>query len=253
MSFVGIAVGTSIAGAGYKIFDSVKKDKQADKIAAANQRPVYDHPEEIDQVYDVAASEVNNTLEEDLATQQLQLNASDSIDAILKSGGRADFGVINGTYGNQLRAMIASLAAKRDARIAAYNTAAYNKAKAKDAEFSYNEDAPFKDAKEQEALLRQQGEQSKMAGINGIIGVASDLATGNLKPGQYGTQAPPPSVGPELRAPAPTIAAPVTIPTATPDANDHYYDESANGWRINGGNNVIAGFDEFGQPIYKRR
>jgi len=180
---------TAAIGASYKIFDSIRKNKQAKDIAKNNVRPVYQRSGEIDDVYNLSASELGNNQQQDFAAQQLAQSQASGIDAILKSGGRADFGVINNSYGNQLQAALTNLSRQRDQKVANFNNAAYSLAKAKDAEFQYNKDAPYKDAKQAEALLRQQAEASKNEAISIAAGMEANSKTEDLAPGQYGVGA----------------------------------------------------------------
>jgi len=177
---------TMAMGTAYKIFDSIRKNRQAKELAKNNVRPVYQRGSEIDDVYNLSASELGNNQQQDFVAQQLAQSQSSGIDAILKSGGRADFGVINNAYGSQFQAALSNLSKVRDQKIANFNNAAYSLAKAKDAEFQYNKDAPYKDAKQAEALLRQQAEQSKNEAISMAIGMEANAKTQGLTPGQYG-------------------------------------------------------------------
>lgn len=254
MSFLAVTAGATLVGSGYKIYDSARKNSQANKIEAANKRPIYNKPKEIGDAYNVATSEVGDTTLQDFATDSLGQNEANGIDAILKSGGKADFGVIHGTYGTQLKGMLATLAMNRDQKIAAYNNAAYNLAKSKDTEFQYNQDAPFKDAKQQEGLLKQQAEQDKMDAINTITSTAVSLATANIKPGQYGSKNTStgitipdsgvrsidlPDSG-DLRRPSPTIGNAPTL-------------QNRSGGLVESqpGSFIIDHLDEWGNPVYK--
>jgi hypothetical protein len=177
-----ISAGVSAATAGYKIYDSIRKNKAANQIERTTKRPIYNHSSLIDDAYNTALSEVDNTQEKDLGTQQLDNGLYGGIDAILKSGGKADFGTVYNNYGTQMRGLLSTLSKNRDSRIAAANNAAYNLAAAKDAEFQYNQDAPFKDAKQREAQLRGQSAQSLNEGISAIAGGVSNALTEKLKP-----------------------------------------------------------------------
>lgn len=173
----GASAGVSGLTAGYKIFDSIRKSNAANTINAETKRPIYNHSSLVDDAYNTAESEVNNTQEQDLGTQQLDNGLSGGIDAILKSGGKADFSTIYNNYGTQMKGLLATLSKSRDSRIAAANNAAYNLAAAKDAEFQYNQDAPFKDAKQREALLRQQSAQSLNEGLSDFAGGVGNALT----------------------------------------------------------------------------
>lgn len=182
MSWAAVVVG--VVGTGYKIYDSARKSSQAKKLAASNQRPVYNPDGSIREVYDLATNEVQNPAMQDFISSQLEQGQSNGIDAILKSGGRADFGVVNQQYGNQLRQSVADLMRSRDAKIAAQANAAYNLARSKDTAFSYNKDAPYKDLKQQEAQLRQQSEQSKADAISTAASTVANYGIATSKPGE---------------------------------------------------------------------
>jgi hypothetical protein len=178
---IGAAVGA------YKIYDSIHKSSQAKKLAKSNIRPVYKADGSIQDVVDLAGSELNDKTSSDYADRELRLGQSAGIDAILKSGGKADFSTINSTYGNNLTRILAQVQQERDRKVAAYNTAQYNLAKSKDAEFMYNQDGPYKDKKQQEAQLRQQSAQSASDATNAIISGVSAYGMATNKPGEYGT------------------------------------------------------------------
>jgi hypothetical protein len=166
-----------------------------------------------------------------------------------------------------MNAMLLTLQRNRDARIAAANNAAYNVAKAKDAEFQYNLDAPYKDKKQEEAVLRQQAEQSKSDAINTIASTAANYGIATSQAGQYGSKdsgggmfdgmdkstggtAPLISsvqnrqkgaiVNPDFQAPKIQY----TAPAPPPDNYGYDPDNSAHNWRI-------VDFDEYGNPIYR--
>lgn len=181
MAWAALVVGAATTG--YKIYDSAHKSSQAKKLAAANKRPVFKADGSIQEVYDLATSEVNNTRVEDYATRQLEQSQSSGIDAILKSGGKADFGTVHNQFGGQLQAAITMIGRDRAQKVASLNNAAYAKAQSKDAEFSYNRDAPFKDLKQQEAQLRQQSEQSKADAFSAASSTVGGYLTATLKPG----------------------------------------------------------------------
>ncbi len=190
MAFVAISAGVGIAATAYNVVDSVNKNAAAKKLGESNTRPAYNAPPEIDEVKQLAASEVNNTYLEDSVMRNLAQSQSQGIDAILKSGGKADFSTIHNTYGTQLTAALQTLYKDRDQKIATYNSAAYASAQANDAEFQYNKDAPFKDKKQQEATLRQQSAQAASAAFSTAASTVSNLGIAKAKQGQYGTQDP---------------------------------------------------------------
>ena len=186
MAFVAISAGLGVAATAYNVVDSVNKNNAAKKIGESNARPIYNAPEEIDQVKQLAASEVNNTFLEDSVLRTLGQSQSQGIDAILKSGGKADFSTIHSSYGNNLTAALQMLYKDRDQKVATLNNAAYNSGQSKDAEFQYNQDAPFKDRKQQEAILRNQSAQAAAQAFNMAASTVSNYATANTKPGDYG-------------------------------------------------------------------
>ena len=181
-----VSLGLSAATAGYKIYDSIRKDREAKKLEANNKRPIYKADGSIQEVLDIATTELSDDYNKDFVAQQLQQNQSAGIDAILKSGGKADFETINSTFGKGLQHGLNQIMMERDRKIANYNNAAYNKAASKDAEFQYNQDAPYKDKQQRAAMLRGQSEQS----LNEAFGLAAEgianYGTANLTPGQYG-------------------------------------------------------------------
>lgn len=217
MAWAAAAVG--LATTGYKIYDSAHKASQAKKLAAANKRPVFKADGSIGEVYDLATSEVNNTGLQDYATRQLEQNQSSGIDAILKSGGKADFSTIHNQFGSQLQSAIAMIAKDRAQKIATFNNAAYNKAQSRDAEFSYNQDAPYKDIKQQEAQLRQQAEQSKADAFSAAASTVSNYLTATTKPGQDGDDDNPPenNLRSSDKKPLATLELlPLPVPAKTP-------------------------------------
>lgn len=185
MSYAALAV--AAVGAGYKIYDSSRKKKEAKKIEKNTRRPVYNKPGEVNDVYNLMATEVNDTGLQDYVTQQTGLSEANGIDAILKSGGKADFATIHSTYGSQLGKMLQQLKSNRANNIASFNNAAYAKGRASDTEFQYNQDAPYKDAMQLKALLLAQSEQSKADAINMAATGAANYGTMRLKAG-YGTK-----------------------------------------------------------------
>ena len=202
MAFVAISAGVGIAATAYNVVDSVNKNAAAKKLGESNNRAVYDAPEEIDQVKQLAASEVNNTFLEDSVYRQIEQSRSQGIDAILKSGGKADFTTINNTYGTQLTAALQMLYKDRDQKIATFNNSAYAAGRSKDAEFQYNEDAPFKDKKQQEALLRGQSAQAASAAFGTAASTVSNLGIAKEKQGKYGRTD---STVPEVNTPSATV------------------------------------------------
>jgi hypothetical protein len=59
MSWIAVGVGATVAT--YKLVDSANKSSKAKKLAASNKRPVYQRPQEVDDAYNMALSEINNT------------------------------------------------------------------------------------------------------------------------------------------------------------------------------------------------
>jgi hypothetical protein len=251
-----ISAGISGLTAGYKIYDSVRKNKAANAIERNTKRPIYNHSSLIDDAYNTAMAEVNNTQGQDLATQQLDSGLYGGIDAVLKSGGKADFGTIYNNYGTQMKGLLATTEKNRDSRIAAANNAAYNLAAAKDAEFQYNQDAPFKDAKQREAQLRGQAAQSLNEGISAIAGGVGNALTENLKPGQYGTTGSVDNTGVNT-APRFANSNPDLIGV---DANQFRQQgagvlpaataAATGGDMANIDTRTVVGYDTFGDPIY---
>lgn len=186
MSLAIIGAGTAIASAGYSVYSSAKKNSQAKKLAAANQRPIFNADGSIKDVYNLALSEINNTDTQDLGVNQLQQNQMAGIDAMLKSGSPIDFQTVSNSYGSQLKQLISQVDAQRAQKIAAFNNSAYNVAQSNDAEFQYNQDAHYKDMKQQEAVLRQQSEQAKMDAISYAGSAIANYGIATAKPGQYG-------------------------------------------------------------------
>lgn len=181
MSYAALAV--AAVGAGYKIYDSSQKKKQAKKIEKNTVRPVYNKPGEINDVYNLMASEVNDTGMQDYVSQRTSQSEANGIDAILKSGGKADFATIHNTFGSQLGQMLQQLKSNRANNIASFNNSAYAKGKASDTEFQYNQDAPYKDAMQLKALLLTQAEQSKADAVNMAATGVANYGTSMLSPG----------------------------------------------------------------------
>lgn len=254
-----VAVGVGVVTTGYKVYDSARKNSAAKKLAANNVRPDYTPSPEIGDVYNLALSEVNNTQQQDYATRQLDNSFSNGIDAVLKSGGKADFGTVYNTYGNQMNAILSTLSKSRDAKIAAANNAAYNVAASKDASFQYNQDAPFKDAKQREAILRQQAEQSKMDAIDTAASTVANYGTATTNPGQYGTTGSIDNTGVNT-APRMANANPEKIGTYNQthgfDINSTQLPGSVNAPASNDlsveniNTKPIVGYNVFGDPIY---
>jgi len=188
MSMAIIGAGVSIGTAGYQVYRSVKKDAEAKKYAAQNMRPVFKPDGSIKEVYNMAASNLDNTDLQDYYSSTLDKGLSRGIDAVLKSGGKADFETLNNAHGNQLTAAYESLIKDKNLKTAAFNNAAYNDAKSRDAAFQYNEDAEWKDQKQYEADLRQQAEQSRADAISTGIAAFSNYATATTDPGEYGAR-----------------------------------------------------------------
>lgn len=247
------SAGLSALSTGYKIYDSVRKNKQAKEIERNTKRSIYNRPEEIDNAYNFAASEVDNTGLQDYITTQANQGLSTSLDAILKSGGKADFATVNNSYGNTLRAAIGAISKDRAQKIATLNNTAYNLARAKDAEFQYNKDAPYKDKMQKAAMLRGQAAQS----ANEAFGVAaaglSNYATATTRPGEYGVSdvegAPsasmerlpynPSTIPPPQRQNSMSIQ-----PIQAPPYQSELLDTQPANWQI-------SSFDEWGNPVYR--
>ena len=254
-----ISSGVSGLASAYKLFDSVRKNKQAKNIERNTKRPVYNRPGEIDDVYNIAASEVDNTAMKDFATDQANQTFTAGVDAILKSGGKADFATIYNTYGNTLKSLSYALSKERDAKIAAFNNAAYNKAKAKDTEFQYNKDAPYKDAMQKAAALRGQGEQSKNEAISLLGAGVSNYLIANARPGEYGVNDIPEATGANRVSMAnPTIITPTPAPgnlsipanSSLPYPASNQNSTSSDAGILTNDGRYIIGYDEYNDPIY---
>jgi hypothetical protein len=193
MSYAAIVVG--VVGTGYSIYNSEKqrseKKKAAEKLNAENVRPIYNKPKEIDDVYQLAASEVNDTGLQDYVSGNAAMSEANGIDAILKSGGKADFATIHSTFGKQLAPMLQSIKNNRATNIANFNNAAYLKGKSSDTEFQYNRDQPFKDNKQLAALLKTQEAEARANTINSAISGTSSIMTALTKPGGRNGQTTP--------------------------------------------------------------
>lgn len=259
MSFIGISAGIGAVATGYDIYKSAKKNSAANKIAESTKRPVYNAPHEINDTYNLSLADANDTQEQDFAGDLLGQNEANGIDAILKSGGKADFGVIHGTYGSQLKSLLADVRKNKAAKMAAVYNAAYNNAQAKDAEFSYNLDAPFKDNKQKEGVLRQEGAQYEADAFKTASQGVANYATAKLKPGEYGDNAssfegvqgrvvaradipgtPNPTAG-RRTLDKPLVNPNISLPPAA-STNADFMDDGT----------YIIGYDEYNQPIYSR-
>lgn len=257
MAFVAISAGVAAVGTGYNIYKSAKKNSAANKIAESTKRPVYNAPREINDAYNLSLADANDTSMQDFATDALGQNEANGIDAILKSGGKADFGVIHGTYGNNLKAILAEINKNRSAKMAAVYNAAYNNAQAKDAEFSYNEDAPFKDLKQKEGVLRQEAAQYEADAFKTVSQGISNVAHFKLKPGDYGDDNPSFETVPQkvvTNVELPTVEAPTGGRRIgdRPIINPNNPAPSTNPDFIDGGGRYIIDYDEYGTPIYSR-
>lgn len=256
MSFAIVAAGVGVASAGYSLYKGVKKSAQAKKLAATNVRPVFNADGSIKEVRNLALNEYNSNYERDFTSQELHQNQMEGIDAILKSGGKADFDTIQGTFGKGLQQGLNQIMMGRDRKIANLNNAQYAFAQSKDTEFQYNQDAPFKDTKQQEAALRQESQQEIADGISGIASSVSNYGVSTTKPGNYGKTG---KVSPE-QAPKATAAAwrtpasntmtgppawvlnaakPPVPPPHTENYNMHTPPEG-----------YVTGYDPYGDPIY---
>lgn len=250
MSLAIVAAGVGIVSTGYSVYNSAHKASQAKKLAASNVRPVFKPDGSIDDVLTLSASNINNDRLLDYGANQIQQNESSGIDAILKSGGKADFQTINNSYGSNIKAVIASADAAKDARIAAFNNAAYNKAKSADASFQYNEDAPYKDTKQQEASLRAEAEQSKMDAISGAATTVANYGTMTIKPGDGHANANARRDNAALNSRIDTtlaINAGDPVSRANPDLNTPAV-PAATGATI-GGTRIVR-YDAWGNPVY---
>lgn len=180
LPIVALAVGA------YKIYDSIRKNSKANRLAKENKRPVFNADGSIRQVYDTSLSELNSNYEKDFINQELQQNQAAGIEAILQSGGKADFETIKGQFGRGLTNGLSQIQMARDRKIANYNNAAYNLANSANSEFQYNRDAPYKDNKQLEAQFRQGSANSLNEGISDVVAGIADYGIANSKAGQYG-------------------------------------------------------------------
>lgn len=169
----------------FDLADSIRKKRAANRLERRTNRPVYNMPEEIRAAAELAESEVNNSSVADFYTQNASQGLSQGIDAILKSGGAADFSTINNSYGAQLRAALNTLNQDRAKKIAAVQEANYAVAKAKDTEFQYNKHAPYADAKQRIAELRKQAADAKAGFFTNTSGALANIATMGKKPDAF--------------------------------------------------------------------
>lgn len=181
-----IAAGVMAAKGIYSLSKSVKKNREAKKIRANTKRPVFNRATELDNAYGLAASDLDSTALSDLYERQANNGLSESIDAVLKSGGRADFNSIYNNYGGVLANALQIQNQTRAQRIANLNNTAYSLAKGKATEFQYNKDAPFKDQMQLAGLLNTQAEQQSAEAFSDFAGAASALGTGLSMPGRTG-------------------------------------------------------------------
>lgn len=184
--FAVAAAAVQIGKGVYDAFDAARKNKESNKIRKETKRPINNRQTEIDDIANLTTSEVQNTTLADSLERQSEQGLSQGIDAVLKSGGKADFSTIYSNYGSSMDRAIQQQARDRSAKIAAANTAKYNLAKAKDTEWQYNVDAPYKDAMKMAAMLKEQAAKAKADAFTNIAGGFSNLGTSMLKPGEGG-------------------------------------------------------------------
>lgn len=255
MTYVALAVG--VVGTGYKIYDSAHKSSQAKKLAAANKRPIYKPDGTIDDTYNLALSEANDGTLQDYATRQLEQSQSGAIDAVLKSGGKLDFNTVHNQFGTQLQGALAMLARDRAQRIANVNATGYNKAKAADAAFSYNQDGPYKDTKQAEEVLHEQSAQSAADAVSAAASTAGNYGVATTRAGEYGrtTLTPPPTrvtnAGNNVISSVDTRRQGTTVDPAA----GNYSNNAPGAVNPNITPGIVApgtitGFDEWGNPIY---
>lgn len=182
----GASAATRLAKGFFGLFSSIKKDRAANEILKNTKRPIYNRPEEINDVANLAASELSSNDTVDFVKTNAESGLSQGIDAILKSGGTADFSTIMNKYGQDLNQAAATVLLDRSRRVANYNNAVYNVAKAKDAEFMYNKDAPFKDNMQRVGQLKAESAKEKASFFTETSGALADMATAFSKPGKYG-------------------------------------------------------------------
>lgn len=257
MSYAALIVGGATLT--YSIINSASKNKKAKKLAKQNKRPVFTADGRIEDVYNLTQSEMSNPQLQDYATQQTGQTASNAIDAILKSGGKADFATIQGQYGAQLSPLLQSMAADRANKIASYGNAAYSAARSKDTEFQYNKDAPFKDTQQQIAALRAEAAQAQRDAVNTAASTASNYGIMTSKAGQYGDKAT--QENKKLSGANQLAAVPVSyqpqLPSelkgyqgARPDGASTMTNPNMSNFGYNDGIGNIIGLDEFNNPIY---
>lgn len=190
MSLALIGAGVGILATGYSVYNSARKDSKADAMAKGNVRPVFNPDGSIRELKDLAISNLSDTDLQDFGARQIEQRQAAGIDAVLKSGGKLDFGTVNGVFGNDLQALLAQLKIQKDKNLALVNDATYNAQQQQDAIFQYNYDAPFKDKEQAEAALRQQAEQSRADAFNNLSSTVANYGTATNRPGQYGNQTP---------------------------------------------------------------
>lgn len=186
---VALGVASSVVQAGRGIFgliSSIRKNREARKILRNTKRPVYNRQREVDEVYDLAANDLAANDVRDYVTNQAGTGLSQAIDAIIKSGGAADFQTIYSNYGDTLERGAMMVSQDRSRRIANYNNAAYNLAKAKDTEFQYNKDAPFKDAMRRANALKGESAKELNSFFENTSGALANAAIAFTKPGDNG-------------------------------------------------------------------
>lgn len=193
MSYAALVIG--VVGTGYSVYkgahDSAQKKKAAKELTANTRRPYYNKPKEIDDVYNLNASEINDTGLQDYATQISGQSEANGIDAILKSGGKADFSTIHNAFGSQLGQALQAIKSQRANNIAKFNESAYAKGKASDTEFTYNQDEPYRNSRQLAALLQTEAAaedaNTTQNAVNGAISLASNYATATTSPGSNKT------------------------------------------------------------------
>lgn len=264
MSYAAIAV--AVVGAGTSIYASQKKKKDAEKAAKAAKkeagtRPTYKAGPEIDDVYNLSSSEIDNPQLQDYVSRELEDNASNGIDAILKSGGKADFSTIHSQFGGGLRSAIAAIQKERAQKIATFNASAYNKAKSRDTEFQVNQLDPYKDKSQLASKLEDQAGAARGDADSAIIQGISNVGTTTLATGigkkQYDdfgdgatltkneTPVAPYDIAKVAQPPATLQGYTGNRPGAQPVGGDQgFYDDTGK---------LITGYNEFGEPIYANK
>lgn len=158
-----VAAGIASAGLTLQLGSSIVKNHKAKQIAKANVRPDYTPNPEILQNADLAASRANTGLSDASKTlygQENERNLSQSLDAILRSGGEAN--QVADLYANNTDALL-KLAAM-DSNLQSSNVNAFigaNAAKGSEIQSAWqiNEFAPYNDRAQLAALLRMQSQQ----------------------------------------------------------------------------------------------